>query len=191
MAEQLRLSQRDATKVKLDVRLTTLKPHFCDWVAAALEQMAAKRDVIRRGWDESKMGRAFELISMGFSHARGSAEYQKAAALEATGGLFASFTSKKKATLAESLLAQHMEAHVAEGRHEKEGTGDLLGSDLDCLPEFVDSEFAEAFMRYAHGDDEESDEEGEEEEEEPLEVTAVLDALSTQGALASAAPIFP
>ena len=33
-----RLSQRDATKVKLDVRLTTLKPHFCDWVAAALEQ---------------------------------------------------------------------------------------------------------------------------------------------------------
>ena len=46
-----------------------------------------------------------------------SAEYQEAEALEEEGELFKSFTSKKKANLAEALLTAHMEKHMNAAEH--------------------------------------------------------------------------
>lgn len=60
MQEQL-ATTRDPTNVKLNIKLSYLKPHFCAWNAEALRQMATKRSLMLRGWDESGMGRALLL----------------------------------------------------------------------------------------------------------------------------------
>ena len=71
--EQLR-QVNHLTKVKLNVRLTHLRPHFCRWGAKAHRIMGEKVGIIMRGWDESGMGLAFKLFSQG----KDSAEFKQA-----------------------------------------------------------------------------------------------------------------
>ena len=81
------------------------------------------------------MGGAFGLVS---EEEEEGAEYKIAAQLDWDGELFASFTSKKKAKLAELLLESHMDGHYWEGhlamQHvAAESTDDLNFGDLDRL----------------------------------------------------------
>ena len=175
VADELRKNGRDPTKVKLDIRLTTIKPRFCEWVAAALEEMAGKKELIMRGWKESRMGEAFGLVDM----LEESAEYQKAQELDENGELFASFTSKKRAGLAEYMLQIAMEAHEApleDDTHTSGSAHDLLGADLEG--ELAARSF---YSRVVATEAESGDESGDD-EQEPATVTAVLGALAQEGA---------
>ena len=85
-----------------------------------------------------------------------------------------------------------MEAHLLSVRdeelleeaHMRASAGDLFGTDLDALPALLDADCRVAFQAAMDDDDDEDD--------EPVdsEIGAVLDALSTQGAHASAALVF-
>ena len=102
---------RDSGKpvdIHLDTKLTSIRSNFCDWLADAFEQMSKRIAVISRGWNESRLGEAFVKCDEG----RQGADFLKAQALEDKGELFASFTHKKNASLAEALLASHLEAHI-------------------------------------------------------------------------------
>ena len=134
-------------------------------------EMAKRRDVINRGWKESLMGDAFGLMHEG----REGAEFQKAKELDERGELFASFTSKKNAKLAEYLLGQHREHHL--GQHEGECVHDLLGASLDrpeCHVPVPDTQ-ERAVAVVAEGAKEPVDLEDDDDEEEEAEVAfAVL-----------------
>ena len=71
--------------------------------------MPKRQDAIFRAWKEPLMGHAAGLVSEGEE----GAEYKIAAQLGWDGGLFASFTSKKKAQLAE--LEGHMDGNYVLG----------------------------------------------------------------------------
>ena len=73
------------SKVKLDLRLNALKRPFTQWVAQALEQMQTRKEVVKRGWDESGMGKAMDLAE---SKGKDCEEYKIAVRLEAEGKLF-------------------------------------------------------------------------------------------------------
>lgn len=94
----------DPTKLKLDVRLSFLKPHFTRWLAEAHSQMAANPGLIESGWMQSGMGEAFKLAK-GFS--KDTAMYKEAKKLNDAGMLFEKFTSKRNADLAEKVLASN------------------------------------------------------------------------------------
>ena len=64
--------------------------------------MSKETATIKRGWDLSGMGEAFD-ISQGDSP-RESPEFQEALALNANGKLFEKFTDKKNADLAEATM---------------------------------------------------------------------------------------
>ena len=100
VAEQLKQVE-DPTQVKLDLRLSALKKPFCAWVASALEQMNERPSVIKRGWDESGMGKAMQLAG---NKGADCEEFKIACKLHSEGRLFEKFTAKKKAELAEALL---------------------------------------------------------------------------------------
>jgi hypothetical protein len=153
----------------------TIKPRFCEWVAAALEEMAGKKELIMRGWKESRMGEAFGLVDM----LEESAEYQKAQELDENGVLFASFTSKKRAGLAEYMFQIAMVAHGApleDDTHTSGSAHDLLGADLEG--ELAARSF---YSRVVATEAESGDESGDD-EQEPTTVTAVLGALAQEGA---------
>ena len=75
---------------------------FCQWNSAALKEMNERPSVIKRGWDESGMGKAMLLASTQGVECE---EFEIACKLEAEGQLFEKFTAKKKAELAEALLS--------------------------------------------------------------------------------------
>ena len=74
---------------------------FCGRVAQALQELADRPEVIERGWRESRIGEAFSLgdNSVEYSEACTSTVQQK-------GKLFASFTGKKRATVAEYTITE-------------------------------------------------------------------------------------
>ena len=74
--------------------------------------MSKRTAVIARGWNESQLGEAFVKCDKG----RQGADFLKAEALEKDGKLFASFTHKENASMAEALLASHLKAHMHPGQ---------------------------------------------------------------------------
>ena len=64
--------------------------------------MVERPSVIKRGWDESGMGKAMLLANTQWAECE---EFESACKLEAEGQLFEKFTAKKKAELAEALLS--------------------------------------------------------------------------------------
>ena len=71
--------------------------------------------VIKRGWDESGMGRAMLLASTQGAECD---EFKIACKLETEGKLFEKFTAKKRAELAEALLQARF--------------SDLMGDEVDA-----------------------------------------------------------
>ena len=100
--------------MKLDVRLSVLKKPFAEWNAAVLKEMDTRTAVIKRGWDESGMGRAMDLAE---SKGANCEEYRVAERMEEAGTLFEKFTMKEKADLAEALLSARF--------------NDLMGDEVD------------------------------------------------------------
>jgi hypothetical protein len=110
MLDQMALCNMDPTKVKLNVSLTHLRPHFCYWVRDALEMMASKQNLIYRGWTDSGMGQALELAhgretDSGFVFNTESELYLEAVKLNDMGKLFENFTAKLGSAGAEKFLA--------------------------------------------------------------------------------------
>ena len=110
MRQQL-LQVTDPTKVKLNISLTALKPHFTSWVAEALAEVNKQTATIMRGWEESGMGEAMRLAQQG----KESEEFQVAARMHSNGELFEKFTMKKAADLAEKMLAAQQQQFFKEG----------------------------------------------------------------------------
>jgi len=112
MQEQIATAD-DPTSVKLNIKLTYLKPHFCAWINQALRERSSEEHqqiIVKRGWDESGMGMAFKFATDETGQfTKNTVEYREAAVLEASGKLFENMTGKKKADLAEKLLTGHFE----------------------------------------------------------------------------------
>ena len=103
MRQQL-LICKDPTKVRLNVTLKALRPHFTRWVAKALAAVSEMKSAMMRGWEESQMAEGMRLAAKG----RESEEFKMAEQMEKNGTLFHKYTMKKAADLAEELLsAQH------------------------------------------------------------------------------------
>ena len=66
--------------------------------------MAADRETIMRGWNESGMGRAMDLAHNGAEFDRSTAEFKEALSLQAQGLLFENFTDKTKANKVEAFM---------------------------------------------------------------------------------------
>ena len=80
VAEQLRIC-KDPAKVQLNVKKSYLQKFFTSWVSRAVEKMAAREDVVQRGWDLSGMWKALRLAKQG----KGSEEFETAAAMNQAG----------------------------------------------------------------------------------------------------------
>ena len=104
MQDQLELNGGDPSKVHLDLTLSFLKPHFCEWLSNAHAKMAHRHSVIKRGWDESGMGRAMDLADEANGFDRTTPEFLEAMALQEEGRLWEKFTDKKFANIAERAL---------------------------------------------------------------------------------------
>ena len=103
MRQQL-LICKDPTKVRLNVTLKALRPHFTRWVAKALAAVSEMKCAMMRGWEESQMAEGMRLAAKG----RVTEEFKMAEQMEKNGTLFQKYTMKKAAELAEELLsAQH------------------------------------------------------------------------------------
>ena len=99
---QLRANGGDVTKIKIDTTLTAIKGPFVGWVAKAIAELKDRKDVVLRGWTESRLAEALTL-------GRESKEYKDAAALEDEGKSFSSSTGKKRAQLADQALDDQWE----------------------------------------------------------------------------------
>ena len=137
MQDQLQLNGGDPSKVTLDLTLTFLKPLFCHWLSNAHSLMAERHSVIKRGWDESGMGRAMELADEENGFDRTTPEFLEALALQEEGTLWEKFTDKKFANIAETALQGQfddlfgMQAHAAADIAEAQAVdiGDALGDE--------------------------------------------------------------
>ena len=135
VTEQLKQVE-DPTEVKLDLRLSALKKPFCAWVATALEEMNERPAVIKRGWDESGMGKAMELAA---TKGDDCDEFRIACKLQSEGRLFEKFTAKKKAELAEALLqARFTDLMGDEVDAEIQAARDFTMEELEQLEELHD-----------------------------------------------------
>ena len=99
MQDQLQLNGGDPSKVTLDLTLTFLKPLFCHWLSNAQSLMAERHSVIKRGWDESGMGRAMQLADEENGFDRTTPEFLEALALQEEGKLWEKFTERSLQTL--------------------------------------------------------------------------------------------
>ena len=97
----------DPTECKLDIRLSTLKPHFCSWLQLAFIAMSEKQAIIlKKGWAESGMGMALDLAQLESGEFNGnSPEFKEAEVLQEKGFLFERFTDKTACAKTEKILA--------------------------------------------------------------------------------------
>ena len=104
MSEQIRMGSTNAdwkpSMCELNITLTALKAPFCSWLIDAFKQMAASIGL--KGWEMCGLLRAF-------GKTKDDPDFKRAEEMNVAGTLFSSdsFTGKKNAKKAESILGKH------------------------------------------------------------------------------------